>query len=82
MALSRYPAARAFSSSGRVALAVVGALLGVAVQGGQQVGFASLVDLRNGNVVWFNTLLSQYGDLREPESAASATEDLLDELPI
>ena len=71
-----------FSSDGRVALSIVAAMLGVALQGGQQVGFASLVDLKSGDVVWFNTMQSQYGDLRDPASARGACEDLLDKLPI
>jgi len=71
-----------FASDSRKALIVVGALLGVGVQGGTQVGFASLVDLRTGEVIWFNRLVSSAGDLREPELARGATENLLDELPL
>ena len=71
-----------FSSGGRVAMIIVGALLGVTVPGGVQVGFASLVDLRSGNVVWFNRLVRQAGDLRDAQSARDATELLLSELPL
>lgn len=71
-----------FASGGRVALIMVGALLGVGVQGGSQVGFASLVDLNSGNVVWFNRLARAEGDLREPAKAQDAIEHLLDEIPL
>ena len=71
-----------FVSSGRVAVIVIGALFGVGIPGGQQVGFASLVDLQSGDVVWFNRLLSAGGDLRKPDLARSASEDLLSKLPL
>jgi len=71
-----------FASGGRVALIVVGALFGVGVQGGTQVGFASLVDLRSGEIIWFNRLVSGAGDLRKPDLARGATENLLDDLPL
>ena len=71
-----------FASSGRVAVIMVAAVLGVGVQGGSQSGFASLVDLRDGNVVWFNTLGSATGDLRKPDLARGATESLLNALPL
>ena len=65
-----------------VALIMVGALLGVGVQGGSQVGFASLVDLNSGNVVWFNRLARAEGDLRKPAKAQDAIDHLLDEIPL
>jgi len=71
-----------FSSGGRVALIFVGALFGVGVPGGSQVGFASLVDLRNGDIVWFNRLASGTGDLRDPKLAREATEALLSKIPL
>jgi len=71
-----------FSSDGRVALAVFAALFGVGIQGGQQVGFASLVNLETGDVVWFNRLLSSVGDLRKPESADLAIDNLLSKAPL
>jgi hypothetical protein len=71
-----------FSTGGRVALIMVAAVFGVGVPGGQQIGFASLVDLNTGNILWFNTLASGFGDLRDPGSAEEATDDLLDEFPL
>jgi hypothetical protein len=71
-----------YASSGRVAVIVIGALFGAAVSGGIQVGFSSLVDLRTGEVVWFNRLVSGSGDLRTPEPARVAVETLLTDLPL
>lgn len=71
-----------YASSGRKALMVVGPLLGLGVQGGQQIGVSALVDLQDGRIRWFNLLLSQSGDLREAAPAAEVTERLLDGLPL
>ncbi|MBP2313776.1 hypothetical protein [Azospirillum soli] len=70
-----------YSSGGRVALMVAAALLGVSVQGGSQIGFASLVDLENGDIVWFNRLLRGMGDLRTAEPARETAKVLLTEFP-
>lgn len=74
-----------FSSGGRVALQAVsmlGCVVGVCYipHGGQQIAFASLVDLRTGNVVWYNFLYSEKGDIREPEGASELIDRLLDEM--
>jgi hypothetical protein len=71
-----------FASGGRVALIFLGALVGVGVPGGHQTGFASLVDLRSGEVVWFNRLFKETGDLRKPDSALQGTKSLLTDLPL
>jgi hypothetical protein len=69
-------------SGGRVALAVAG-LLGCAVgvcvmpPGGQYMSFASLVDLKTGQVIWYNTLVSSVGDMRTPEGAEKLVTTLL-----
>jgi len=70
-----------YTSAGRVMLQIAAAMVGVGVQGGQQVGFASLVDLRTGNVAWFNVLARGSGDLRTAEPAFKTTKLLLDDLP-
>lgn len=70
-----------FSSGGRQALNAVG-LLGCVVgvcmlpSGGIQQGFASLVDLKTGNVVWFNHLESEVGDIR----TAAGADDMISRL--
>jgi hypothetical protein len=50
--------------------------------GGTQLGFASLVDLRSGDVVWFNRLVSSTGDVREAAPAAKAIDALLKDFPL
>ena len=70
-------------ASGERTAAIIGmALLGVGMPGGQQIGYASLVDLNTGQVVWFNRLARQRGDLREAEPAAETVEALLSEFPV
>lgn len=70
-----------YATAGRVAAMLVGALLGVGLPGGQQVGYASLVDLRSGEIVWFNMLGRGEGDLREEEPAAETVKLLLTNFP-
>lgn len=71
-----------FSSDGRVALKIALALVGAHVSGGRQVAFASLVDLDSGAVIWFNTLFSEYGDLRDPNGARTTIDALLESSPL
>ncbi|MCU0753564.1 MAG: hypothetical protein MUE46_00365 [Xanthomonadales bacterium] len=71
-----------YASGGRKALMVIGLVAGVGVSLGQQVGFVSLVDLRTGQLVWSNFLVSGSGDLREADSAAKAAQQLLAKLPL
>lgn len=71
-----------YTSGGRAAAMVLAAvLLGVALPGGQQFGFASLVDLRSGEIVWFNRLTRGGGDLRNAPDAAETAQVLLEKLP-
>ncbi len=71
-----------YSSRGRQALMGAAALLLVPVPGGFQSGFASLVDLRTGQIVWFNRLLSVNGDLRSESDARDTVGELLKGLPL
>lgn len=67
-----------YTSGGRAAMRVVGfLLLGGDIGGGMQVGLASLVDLRTGQVVWHNLLVAQTGDLRDETGARETAGDLL-----
>ena len=69
-------------ASGERKAAMIGmALLGVISTGGEQVGYASLVDLNTGRVVWFNDLRRMHGDLREPGSANETVDALLKGFP-
>jgi hypothetical protein len=76
-----------FSSGGRRALQAagfLGCLVGVcvAVSGGQEIAFASLVDLKTGEVIWFNSLVSGLGDIRTPEGANEMVVKLLESINI
>jgi hypothetical protein len=55
--------------------------LGVGIGNGAQVGVASLVDLRSGNVVWFNRMVRNIGELRTEEGARESIATLLADLP-
>lgn len=70
-----------YASAERKVAMVALALLGVGVPGGTQVGYASLVDLQSGRVLWFNQLLRGNGDLREAEPAAETVSSLLANFP-
>ncbi|MBF0167960.1 MAG: hypothetical protein HQL45_10055 [Alphaproteobacteria bacterium] len=72
-----------YSSSGRVAYAIAVAIFaGVAIPGGQQQGFASLVDLETGDVVWFNNIARNAGDLRSPGSVQETVDALFAGFPL
>lgn len=67
-----------YASGGRTAMRIAGMLLlGGDIGGGMQVGVASLVDLRTGQVVWHNLLVDQTGDLRNLQGARETAGDLL-----
>lgn len=67
-----------YTSGGRAAMRVIGfVLLGGDIGGGYQIGLASLVDLRTGQVIWHNLLVDQAGDLRDEAGARETAEDLL-----
>lgn len=71
-----------YSTAGRKAFMALGAVFGVSVSLGQQLGFTSLVDLRTGQVIWINFLASGSGDLRDAQSAKQAVGGLLKGLPL
>lgn len=70
-----------YASPERKAAMVAMALLGVGLQGGAQVAYASLVDLNTGRVVWFNVLRRASGDLREAAPAVETVQALLSGFP-
>jgi len=77
------------ASTGRTALQVIGVagcIIGFCAPSGgsNQFAYASLVDLRTGEVVWFNVLATgsqlpgvTFGDVRKPEGAAQMVDRLL-----
>ena len=70
-----------YASNERKAAMVALALLGAITLGGEQQGYASLVDLRTGRVVWFNQLDRMSGDLRSAEPAVETVHALLKGFP-
>ena len=64
-----------------VAMAVLSLGRVVPTTGGLQTGYASLVDLQTGRVLWFNRLSRGSGDLREPDKAKETLEALLQQFP-
>ena len=70
-----------YASDERKAAIVALALLGAVNVGGEQFGYASLVDLSTGRVVWFNDLNRLWGDLREAPAAAETVDVLLEGFP-
>lgn len=71
-----------YTSGGRaVAVALAAVLFGVALPTGQQLGFASLVDLNDGRIVWFNRLARGTGDLRNGAAAEETVAALLSNFP-
>jgi hypothetical protein len=77
-----------YSSGGRKALRVFAMLAGAAlgsyvdIGGGQQIGVATLVDLRTGQVVWHNVMAKQTGDLRDEKGTKATVDQLLKGLPL
>ena len=71
-----------YSSPTRRAVQVLGAIGGVDFDAGVQTGFASLVDLRTGNIVWFNRLVSRFGDLRTEQPAQQTVDALIKDMPL
>jgi hypothetical protein len=65
-----------------VAVAILSLGRVVPTAGGLQTGYASLVDLNTGRVLWFNRLARGSGDLREADKAAETLEALLDQFPV
>ncbi len=67
-----------YATGGRTAMRIIGMVaLGGDIGGGMQIGVASLVDLRTGQVVWHNLLVDQTGDLRNLQGARETAGDLL-----
>jgi outer membrane lipoprotein SlyB len=82
-----------FASTGRVALQVLGiagcfvGFCAPTVGGGGQFAYASLVDLRTGEIAWFNVVQAssqvagiKMGDIRTDEGAAQLVDRLLDRM--
>jgi len=69
-------------SGGRIAFAILAAAAKISIPTGSEHGFASLIDLRTGDIAWFGILFDDGTELREPEGASHVASQLLNELPI
>lgn len=75
-----------YGSTGRKLLQVAGfaaAAFGVpvGVTSGKHIGYAGLIDLSNGNLVWLNADLAMGGDVRTAEGAEKRVRQLLEGFP-
>ena len=72
-----------YSSTERVIYNIVTAVLfpGIIPIGGSQIAFASLVDLNNGKITWFNGYYRSFGDVRDVEKAKDTVNKLFEEFP-
>lgn len=72
----------AYGSTGRKLLQIV-ALLGpgIAITAGEHAGYAGLVDLKTGDILWLNADGAMGGDVRTPEGADKRVGQLLEGFP-
>jgi hypothetical protein len=72
----------AYGSTGRKLLQIVAMLgPGIPLSAGEHAGYAGLVDLRTGDLLWLNADRAMGGDLRTPEGAATRVQQLLADFP-
>jgi hypothetical protein len=69
------------SSGGRIAMSILVGALGGSMGTQAEFGFASLVDLKSGDVVWFNKVDVGAGELRDAGGAAAVVNKLFEGLP-
>lgn len=70
-----------YGSRGRKAAQIVGLMTGVGLTSGTHVGYAGLVDLTTGDLVWINADVSMGGDVRRADGAARRVAQLLQGFP-
>lgn len=70
-----------YGTAGRKTAQIFGALMGVAIVPGIHIGYAGLVDLKTGDVIWLNADPQMGGDVRTPEGATKRVGQLLDGFP-
>ncbi|MFC4291939.1 hypothetical protein ACFOWX_05865 [Sphingorhabdus arenilitoris] len=72
-----------YGSSGRKAAQIVGLILAAdLIPAGVHIGYAALVDLKNGDLVWINADISMGGDVRTQEGAEKRVMQLLEDFPV
>lgn len=71
-----------YGDAGRkVAQLLMAGLFGAYVPAGVHIGYAAMIDLKTGDVVWFNTDLAMGGDPRDAEGAQKRVSQLLAGFP-
>ncbi len=70
-----------YGSTGRKMLQIVGLVAGVGVTSGVHTGYAGLVDLKTGDLLWLNADFQMGGDVREAEGAHKRVRQLLEGFP-
>ncbi len=72
----------AFGSTGRKMLQLLAAGgAGIGISSGKHIGYAGLVDLSSGDLVWINADFKMGGDVRDADGAAKRVGQLLEEFP-
>src|SRR3546814_12110985 len=71
----------AYGSTGRKLLQFTAALGGVSVKSGEHAGYAGLVDLKTGDLLWLNADGAMGGDGREVDGAERRVRQLLEGFP-
>jgi len=72
----------AYGSAGRkMAQLMMAGLFGVAIVPGVHLGYAGMVDLNTGDLVWLNADIQMGGDLREKDGAEKRVKELLRGFP-
>lgn len=72
----------AYGSTGRKLFQIAAMLtVGAGVTSGEHHGFAGLVDLKTGDLLWLNADFAMGGDVRKPEGAQKRVGQLLEEFP-
>ncbi|MCW3797095.1 hypothetical protein OMW55_04650 [Sphingomonas sp. BN140010] len=70
-----------YGSAGRKALQIFGAMAGVGIKSGLHIGYAGLIDLKTGELVWLNADQQMGGDVRDAVGATKRVNQLLEGFP-
>lgn len=70
-----------YGSTGRKVLQLFAAMGGVSVTSGVHIGYAGLIDLKTGELVWLNADRQMGGDVRTPDGAVKRVRQLLEGFP-
>lgn len=71
----------AYGSTGRKVLQIVALMGGVSVTSGEHRGYAGLVDLKTGDLLWLNADQQMGGDVRDPAGSDKRVAQLLEDFP-